>query len=65
LVERTVPRVVYSKLFGWRNPIPVSLVNIHAKAEDGNASSYTRRLGAFARLKAILDGAAYNTKNLS
>ena len=26
--------------------IPVSLVNIHAKAEDGNAMSYTRRLGS-------------------
>lgn len=44
--------------------IPVSIVNLHAKAEDGNAASYTRRLGAAQGLKTILDGAAYNTKNL-
>jgi endonuclease/exonuclease/phosphatase family metal-dependent hydrolase len=44
--------------------VPVTLVNIHAKAEDGNALSYTRRLGASQALKTILDGAAYNSKNL-
>ncbi|MEZ0005425.1 endonuclease/exonuclease/phosphatase family metal-dependent hydrolase [Flavobacterium sp. 28YEA47A] len=44
--------------------VPVSLVNIHAKAEDGNATSYTRRLGASQALKTILDGSAYNSKNL-
>ena len=44
--------------------IPLSLVNIHAKAEDGIAMSYTRRLGASEALKTILDGANYNTKNL-
>jgi endonuclease/exonuclease/phosphatase family metal-dependent hydrolase len=44
--------------------VPVTLVNIHAKAEDGNAMSYTRRLGASQALKTILDGAAYNSKNL-
>lgn len=44
--------------------VPVSLVNIHAKAEDGNAMSYTRRLGASQALKAILDGANYNAKSL-
>lgn len=44
--------------------IPVSLVNIHAKAEDGNAMSYTRRLGSSEGLKTILDLATYNTKNL-
>ena len=44
--------------------IPVSLVNIHAKAEDGNAMSYTRRLGGSQSLKTILDLPTYNTKNL-
>jgi len=44
--------------------VPVSLVNIHAKAEDGNATSYTRRLGASQALKMILDGATYNSKNV-
>lgn len=42
--------------------VPISIVNIHAKAEDGVASSYTRRLGASQALKTILDGVAYNTK---
>lgn len=44
--------------------IPVSLVNIHAKAEDGNAMSHTRRMGASEALKATLDGTNYNTKNV-
>jgi len=44
--------------------VPVSLVNIHAKAEDGNAMSYTRRKGGSEGLKAILDGSSYNTKNV-
>lgn len=43
--------------------VPVTIVNIHAKAEDGNAMSYTRRLGASEALKTILDG-SYNTNNL-
>lgn len=42
--------------------VPITIVNIHAKAEDGNSASYTRRLGASQALKTILDGAAYNTK---
>ncbi|HOZ76281.1 MAG TPA: choice-of-anchor J domain-containing protein [Flavobacterium sp.] len=58
------PALYTVNFLAGENPIPVSLVNIHAKAEDGNASSYTRRLGASQGLKAILDGAAYNTKNL-
>lgn len=45
-------------------PVPVSIVNVHAKAEDGNATSYSRRLGAAEALKTILDGTNYNTKNL-
>lgn len=44
--------------------IPVSIVNIHAKAEDGEAASYNRRLGASEGLKAILDGTTYNSKNM-
>lgn len=44
--------------------VPLSLVNIHAKAEDGNAMSYARRLGASEALKTILDGVNYNTKKL-
>ena len=43
--------------------IPLSLVNIHAKAFD-DAVSYTRRLGASQALKTILDGASYNSQNL-
>lgn len=46
------------------NLVPVSLVNIHAKAEDGNAMSYTRRLGGSEALKTILDGPEYNTRNV-
>lgn len=44
--------------------VPVSIINIHAKAEDNNPMSYTRRLGAATALKTILDGSGYNTKNL-
>lgn len=42
--------------------VPISIINIHAKAEDGSASSYTRRLGASQALKNILDGVTYNSK---
>jgi len=44
--------------------VPLTIVNIHAKAEDDVASSYTRRLGGSEALKTILDGAGYNSKNL-
>jgi Predicted extracellular nuclease len=43
--------------------VPVSLINIHAKAFD-DESSYTRRLGASEGLKTILDGNNYNSKNV-
>lgn len=43
--------------------VPVSLVNIHAKASS-DESSYIRRKGASEGLKAILDGTQYNTKNI-
>ncbi|MHA3787182.1 T9SS type A sorting domain-containing protein [Flavobacterium hauense] len=44
--------------------VPVSLINIHAKSEDNNAMSYTRRKGASEGLKMMMDGSNYNTKNL-
>lgn len=57
--------VVYNVyLLAGNNQIPVSLVNIHAKAEDNTAMAYTRRLGASVGLKTILDGANYNSKNV-
>ncbi|WNM19775.1 T9SS type A sorting domain-containing protein [Flavobacterium capsici] len=43
---------------------PLTIVNIHAKAEDGNPTSYTRRLGGSEGLKAILDGSNYNADRL-
>jgi len=58
------PSVYNINFVSGSTTIPVSLVNIHAKAEDGNATSYTRRKGGSEGLKGILDGAAYNTKNI-
>jgi endonuclease/exonuclease/phosphatase family metal-dependent hydrolase len=58
------PALYKVNLIAGNNLVPLSIVNIHAKAEDGNAMSYTRRLGASEALKTILDGAAYNTENL-
>lgn len=43
--------------------IPVSLVNIHAKAM-AEEENYIRRKGASEALKTILDGTQYNAKNL-
>ena len=43
--------------------VPVSIINIHAKAM-GDASSYARRLGASVGLKALLDGSSYNSKKV-
>lgn len=57
--------VVYNmNLLSGSGAIPISLVNIHAKSEDNDAASYTRRQGASQALKTILDGTAYNTKNV-
>ncbi|KGO85967.1 hypothetical protein Q765_12940 [Flavobacterium rivuli WB 3.3-2 = DSM 21788] len=58
------PAVYTINLIAGNALIPVSLINIHAKAEDGVAESYTRRLGGAESLKTILDGATYNTKNV-
>ncbi|MDO9633626.1 MAG: choice-of-anchor J domain-containing protein [Paludibacter sp.] len=43
--------------------IPLSIINIHAKAMS-DETSYTRRKGASEGLKYILDGSAFNTKNI-
>lgn len=43
--------------------IPLTVVNLHAKAMS-DESSYTRRKGASEGLKAILDGSAYNTRRM-
>lgn len=58
------PAVYNVNLVAGTTVVPMTIVNIHAKAEDGNAMSYTRRLGAAEALKTILDGINYNTKNL-
>jgi endonuclease/exonuclease/phosphatase family metal-dependent hydrolase len=58
------PAVYNVNLVAGSTLVPLTLVNIHAKAEDGDAMSYTRRLGASESLKTILDGASYNSKNL-
>lgn len=58
------PSVYNINFIAGNTTFPVSLVNIHAKAEDGNPTSYTRRKGGAEGLKGILDGAAYNTKNV-
>lgn len=43
--------------------IPLTVVNLHAKAMS-DETSYTRRKGASEGLKAILDGTAYNTRRI-
>ncbi len=45
------------------NLIPLSIINMHAKAMS-DETSYTRRKGASEGLKAILDGSVFNTKNI-
>jgi len=45
------------------NQIPVSFVNIHAKAMN-DTLSYNRRKNASLGLKALLDGSSYNTKRI-
>lgn len=58
------PSVYNVNLVSGDNLVPITLVNLHAKAEDGTAMAYTRRLGASEALKTILDGSAYNSKNV-
>ncbi|MCF6133153.1 T9SS-dependent choice-of-anchor J family protein [Flavobacterium wongokense] len=58
------PTAYNVNLISGANVVPLSIVNIHGKSEDGDAMSYTRRLGGSEALKTILDGAGFNTKNL-
>jgi len=43
--------------------IPVSLINIHAKASS-DETSYSRRQAASVSLKSLLDGSSFNTKKV-
>lgn len=45
------------------NVVPISFINIHAKAMN-DAESYTRRKNASQGLKALLDGSTFNTKRV-
>lgn len=58
------PALYKLNLVSGANLVPLSVINIHAKSEDGDAMSYTRRLGASEGLKAILDTPPYNTQNV-
>lgn len=58
-----LPAVYNVNLVSGANLVPVTLVNIHAKAQN-DLDSYNRRKGGSEGLKTILDGAAYNTKNV-
>lgn len=51
------------KIVDGDTQIPLSVINIHAKALS-DETSYTRRKGASEALKVILDGNAFNTKNI-
>lgn len=56
--------VLYNvNLLAGGTEIPVSFVNIHAKAM-GDATSYSRRKSASESLKLLLDGSIYNTKKV-
>ena len=56
--------VLYSvNLLAGATTVPVSFVNIHAKAM-GDATSYSRRKSASESLKLLLDGSTYNTKKV-
>lgn len=57
------PALYNLNLLVGTNTIPVTLINIHAKAM-GDESSYTRRKAASESLKALLDGNTYNSKKL-
>lgn len=57
------PAVYNVNLLSGSMQVPVSLINIHGKAEDDEPMSYTRRKGASEALKTELD-ANYATKNV-
>ncbi|WP_310560759.1 T9SS-dependent choice-of-anchor J family protein [Flavobacterium sp.] len=59
------PAVFNLNLVAGSNLVPLTIINIHAKAENTqDPMNYTRRLGASQALKTILDGSNYSTKNL-
>ncbi|WP_159799095.1 T9SS-dependent choice-of-anchor J family protein [Flavobacterium sp. MK4S-17] len=58
------PALYNVNLISGNASVPLTIINIHAKAEDNEAMSHTRRAGASQALKTILDGTNYNTKNL-
>ncbi|MBF6608859.1 MAG: choice-of-anchor J domain-containing protein [Flavobacterium sp.] len=58
------PAVYNLDLITENSTISIYLVNIHAKAEDGQVSSYARRMGASHALKTILDGSDFSTENV-
>jgi len=56
--------VLYNiNLLAGDTSIPVSFINIHAKAM-GDETSYSRRKNASIALKTLLDGSGYNTKRV-
>jgi endonuclease/exonuclease/phosphatase family metal-dependent hydrolase len=56
--------VLYNvNLLDGANTVPVSFINIHAKAMS-DETSYSRRKNASIALKALLDGSAYNSKKI-
>ncbi len=56
--------VLYNlNLVAGANIIPLSLINIHAKAMS-DETSYARRKAASESLKTLLDGNSYNSKNV-
>ena len=57
------PVLYNTNLLAGGTSIPVSYINIHAKAM-GDESSYLRRKNASIGLKALLDGSGYNTKRV-
>jgi hypothetical protein len=57
------PVLYQINLIAGNNVVPVSLINIHAKAY-GDETSYNRRKAASTSLKALLDGSTYNTKGV-
>lgn len=57
------PALFSIRLLAGDTKIPISLINIHAKAM-GDESSYLRRKGAIESLKTLLDSDAYNRQNI-
>lgn len=58
-----LPAVYNVNLVSGSTLVPLTLVNIHAKASN-DLESYNRRLSGADGLKTILDGSNYNTRNV-